>query len=176
MADSRRRSSKHGKSWLSSVSVGLIGFIGGLVFSAVFYPPIERPRLEGASLLSVPPIAPKPLVEDQVTSAAGVVIAKEKNFFELGVAAGTDKVVGGSFLQQCLSDHITGCVRPNCTREECRPWGHWYHTLYQQRLGKYSLPDTEPFQFLEIGYVSPFRYVMLLRWGESVDHVGSRWA
>jgi hypothetical protein len=37
-------------------------------------------------------------------------------------------------------------------QKECRPWGHWYHTLYQQRLGKYSLEETEPFQFLEIGF------------------------
>jgi hypothetical protein len=30
--------------------------------------------------------------------------------------------------------------------------GHWYHTIYQQRIGKYSLDSTEPFQFLEIGF------------------------
>jgi hypothetical protein len=71
--------------------------------------------------------------------------AKEKSFLELGRQASTDKVAALKYLPG-------ECTRANCTREECRPWGHFYQTLYQQRIGMYSLDTVEPFQFLEIGF------------------------
>ena len=74
----------------------------------------------------------------------------EKSFLKLGQQTSTDKVAALTRLPDCLETGI--CTRPNCTREECRPWGHFYHTLYQQRMGKYSLESIEPFQFLEIGF------------------------
>jgi hypothetical protein len=74
----------------------------------------------------------------------------EKSFLLLGQQMSTDKVAALTRLPNCLKTGI--CTRPNCTREECRPWGHFYHTLYQQRMGKYSLESMEPFQFLEIGF------------------------
>jgi hypothetical protein len=76
---------------------------------------------------------------------------QEKSFLEAAKKTGTDKVKGLAYLPNCLKDDAT-CTRPSCERESCRPWGHFYHTLYQQRLGKYTLPSTEPFQLLEIGF------------------------
>jgi hypothetical protein len=90
------------------------------------------------------------------TSSTGIQVSdqkREKSFYEVGVPTNTDKVAGSRNLPACLANDEK-CIRPGCVREECRPWGHWYHTMYQQRLGKYTLPDTEPFQFLEIGFVS----------------------
>jgi hypothetical protein len=81
---------------------------------------------------------------------------KEKSFYHLGLQITTDKVLGPTLLAKCLE---TGdCHYKNSQREECRPWGHWYHTLYQQTIGKYSLSSTHPFQFLEIGFHKGFSY------------------
>ena len=78
---------------------------------------------------------------------------EEKSFLEIGLQTGTDKVEAVKHLERCLKED-NFCVRPSCVRETCRPWGHFYHTMYQSRFGKFTLPDTKPFQFLEIGYVS----------------------
>lgn len=52
-------------------------------------------------------------------------------------------------------------MSPNMlSREECQPFGHFYHTLYQQKLGSYSHQDTEPFQFLEVGFFNGKGYDM----------------
>jgi hypothetical protein len=80
-------------------------------------------------------------------------LPKEKSFLDAARKTGTDKVKGLAYLPDCLKDDST-CTRPSCEREKCRPWGHFYHTMYQSRFGKYTLPDTEPFQLLEIGFVS----------------------
>jgi hypothetical protein len=77
--------------------------------------------------------------------------SQEKSFLESGMKTGTDKVLGLDYLPGCLK-HDATCTRPSCLRENCRPFGHFYQTMYQQRLGKYTLPSTEPFQFLEIGH------------------------
>mmetsp|Transcript_9608 Transcript_9608/g.15997 ORF Transcript_9608/g.15997 Transcript_9608/m.15997 type:complete len:381 (-) Transcript_9608:132-1274(-) len=77
--------------------------------------------------------------------------SKEKSFYDLGLKYGTDKIAGKHRLPGCLQNNST-CTRPGCVRKECRPWGHWYHTLYQQTIGKYSLDTADPFQFLEIGF------------------------
>jgi hypothetical protein len=79
--------------------------------------------------------------------------AQEVSFYEVGLATSTDKVAAPGRLPGCLENDAT-CTRPSCVREECRPWGHYYHTMYQQKFGKMTLPGTEPFQFLEIGFVS----------------------
>ena len=83
--------------------------------------------------------------------SSAAVVSKEKSFYDIGLSYGTDKVQGPTQFGTCLKDEAR-CVRPGCVQKECRPWGHWYHTLYQQRLGKYSLEETEPFQFMEIGF------------------------
>lgn len=70
------------------------------------------------------------------------------DFFEIGKKTGTDKVAANFWMPGCLKDPST-CTRKNCTRLACRPWGHYYNTLYQQRLSKFS---TERIQFLEVGF------------------------
>ena len=80
-------------------------------------------------------------------------LPKEKSFLDAARKTGTDKVKGLAYLPDCLKDDST-CTRPSCEREKCRPWGHFYHTMYQSKFGKYTLPGTEPFQLLEIGFVS----------------------
>lgn len=75
----------------------------------------------------------------------------ERDFLSIGGKLHTDKVAANDLLEQCLE---TGqaCVRPKSKNPRCRPWGHFYNTLYQSRLGAYSTNHTEPFQFLEIGF------------------------
>lgn len=79
-------------------------------------------------------------------------VVTAKNFEEIGIKTGTDKVVGSKYLPACLANG--SCIRKECEREECRPWGHWYHTMYQGQgwISDYALPTAEPFQFLEIGF------------------------
>jgi hypothetical protein len=75
-----------------------------------------------------------------------------RDFMAITKRSGTDKVVQGNYiLDQCLKDP-TSCTRQGCAKEACRPWGNFYNTMYQKRLGRYSTPDTEAFQFLEIGF------------------------
>ena len=81
----------------------------------------------------------------------------ERNFYKIGKGTHTDKVTAPGVLPRCL-ENDKECTRPNCTRPECRPWGHHYDTLYQQRLGPYSRGDVEPFQFLEIGFFNGAGY------------------
>ena len=76
---------------------------------------------------------------------------QEPFFFELARETGTDKVKGLAYLPSCLADDST-CTRPSCQREKCRPWGHFYQTMYQQKLNKFLDPN-ESFQLMEIGYV-----------------------
>ena len=76
----------------------------------------------------------------------------EPSFLELAKETGTDKVKGIAYLPSCLADDST-CTRPSCQREKCRPWGHFYQTMYQQHLTKFLDPN-DSFQLMEIGYVS----------------------
>jgi len=75
----------------------------------------------------------------------------ERDFYKIGQSTQTDKVAAPGRLPGCLADDAS-CTRPSCARPECRPWGHHYDTMYQQRLGPYSRADIKPFQFLEIGF------------------------
>jgi len=81
---------------------------------------------------------------------------KHKDFLEIALSTGTDKVQGHTNLPTCLLKK-EGCINPTSTREECRPWGHFYDTLYDNYLRKYATtPDSSdyygPIQFLEIGH------------------------
>lgn len=75
----------------------------------------------------------------------------ERDFYRIGKQTGTDKVTVPDKLPGCLKNDAS-CTRPSCVRPDCRPWGHHYDTIYQQRLGPYSRDDIEPFQFLEVGF------------------------
>mmetsp|Transcript_5096 Transcript_5096/g.7090 ORF Transcript_5096/g.7090 Transcript_5096/m.7090 type:complete len:396 (+) Transcript_5096:67-1254(+) len=81
----------------------------------------------------------------------------ERNFYEIAKKTGTDKVTAPVRLPDCLKNDAS-CTRPGCVRPECRPWGHHYDTIYQQRMGPYSRDDTDPFQFLEIGFYNGAGY------------------
>ncbi len=75
----------------------------------------------------------------------------ERDFYKIGKTHVTDKVTAPGALPGCIQNDAS-CTRPSCVRPECRPWGHHYDTIYQQRLGPFSRDDVEPFQFLEIGF------------------------
>jgi hypothetical protein len=81
----------------------------------------------------------------------------ERNFYQIGLKTGTDKVTVPDRLPDCLKNDAS-CTRPGCVRPECRPWGHHYDTIYQQRMGAFSRDDTDPFQFLEIGFFNGAGY------------------
>ena len=77
--------------------------------------------------------------------------AAPTSFRELGLKAGTDKVEAWKNLENCLK---TGnpCVYPKAERETCRPWGHFYDTIYERYLAPYATNNSPPVQLLEIGY------------------------
>lgn len=81
----------------------------------------------------------------------------QRDFLAIAMTTGTDKVLANQLLEKCLTDEKM-CVRPGCAREACRPWGHFYNTMYQRWLGPYSTDTTEPFQFLEIGFYNGMGY------------------
>ena len=77
----------------------------------------------------------------------------QQDFREVALKTGTDKVAGYSGLEECLKDP-NKCVAnmKDVMREECRPWGHFYDTIYNRWLKPYSALDSERIQFLEIGH------------------------
>lgn len=85
------------------------------------------------------------------SSSSSVSFWEEPSFFELAKVTGTDKVKGNAYLQDCLENDSL-CTRPSCERKKCRPWGHFYETIYQQKFSKFLKKD-DSFQLLEIGYV-----------------------
>ncbi len=85
-------------------------------------------------------------------------IGSKLSFLDLGLKTGTDKVQGQKNFPLCLKDGKM-CNQAKHVREECQPFGHFYHTLYQQKLGSYySSKDAEPFQFLEVGFFKGHGY------------------
>ena len=77
-------------------------------------------------------------------------IAKLPSFLEIAKATGTDKVEAHQNLAPCLN-RGSPCVYPDDKREVCRPWGHFYDTIYQRWLAPY-LENKKPVQFLEVGF------------------------
>ncbi len=89
--------------------------------------------------------------EENFASSSSPPTSTEKDFKEIARKTGTDKVAGYTSLPGCLKDRET-CTRKECEREVCRPWGHFYDTLYNRWLKKYSSDEAEEIQFLEIGF------------------------
>eukprot|EP00978_Attheya_sp_CCMP212_P007644 scaffold17733_cov27-Attheya_sp.AAC.1 len=75
----------------------------------------------------------------------------QRDFLAIGKKRGTDKVAGHGYLPRCI-ENPESCLRKGMQKKKCGPWGHFYDTIYQSRLGPYSTDDVEPFQFLEIGF------------------------
>lgn len=94
------------------------------------------------------PAVPSPPEERQVVQSG-----KQQDFSPIAHIAqkfGTDKVAGAINLDRCMGD--PNVCQQNSANRMCRPWGHFYHTMYNRWLGPMSTQETEPFQFLEIGY------------------------
>jgi len=72
-----------------------------------------------------------------------------KDFLMVAYKYETDKVLGAA----CTAN-LTGCKDGEMAAEnpKCKGYGHYYHTIYNKWLEKYSSDDAEPFQFLEIGF------------------------
>lgn len=77
---------------------------------------------------------------------------QQRDFYSIAKEKGTDKVAALRLLEHCSKGEGKDCTRPGCKNPKCRPWGHYYHTMYQQHLGHLSTDDSAPFQFLEIGF------------------------
>jgi len=76
--------------------------------------------------------------------------SKQRDFLQIALKTGTDKVAAYDNMKyECANNR---CVCPECEREKCRPWGHFYDTIYNRWLAKYSSDDAERIQFLEIGF------------------------
>ena len=73
-----------------------------------------------------------------------------QTFLEIAKKTGTDKVEGYKNLPGCLADPKK-CTFPDDEREACRPWGHFYDTIYDRWLGPYA-NENKSMQFLEIGF------------------------
>lgn len=85
------------------------------------------------------------------TTTSVTVASQQQDFREVARKTGTDKVEGNSLLSACLDDNEK-CFYPQAVRPKCRTWGHFYDTMYNRWIGKYSTPDADPIQLLEIGY------------------------
>lgn len=76
---------------------------------------------------------------------------QQQDFLAIAGMTGTDKVQGVYNLPGCLNNNPEKCIY-NMENPTCRVFGHFYHTVYNRWLGKYSTEDADPIQFLEIGY------------------------
>jgi len=93
-------------------------------------------------------------IPDDTTTAVSTGLTstyEQQDFKVVAGKTGTDKVAAYKYLPDCLKDNKQ-CTRGGAEREACRPWGHFYDTIYNRWLGKYSTKTADPIQFLEIGY------------------------
>ena len=108
---------------------------------------IQRQKNENKSnsIENVVPTSPVECDEEKVLPSQG------RDFLEIARKTGTDKVAGHGTLQGCLQNPEK-CLYASSEREVCRPWGHFYDTIYNRWLKDYSRDDSDPIQFLEIGF------------------------
>ena len=71
------------------------------------------------------------------------------DFLAIAETTGTDKVKAYKLMGECI-EKGEPCVCKHCERDECKPWGHFYDTLYNRWLQPFS--SKENVQFLEIGF------------------------
>jgi hypothetical protein len=97
--------------------------------------------------------------KDKITSDASVpssgvstTVAIDRDFLEIAKTTGTDKVLGHINLPGCVKDREHNCISKEAEREACRPYGHFYDTIYNHWLKKWSTDNAEPIQFLEVGF------------------------
>lgn len=96
------------------------------------------------------PAVRSPVECDEETSLSS---PQGRDFLEIAKKTNTDKVAGHDQLPRCLKNNDS-CPKmlKNSEREVCRPWGHFYDTIYNRWLKDYSKDDSDPIQFLEIGF------------------------
>ena len=85
-----------------------------------------------------------------VSESAAISPVEAPKFREVAQKTGTDKVQGHIRLPPCIEDPKM-CIHPDYDNQKCRPFGHFYDTIYDRWLGPYATGNI-PMQFLEIGY------------------------
>lgn len=123
-------------STLKLVVLSLI--VGGVIFSRFQQPPPSPPERDDAVLLlEQHPKQPAP--------------TRQLDFYEIGQSTWTDKTQGPNELIKCLADP-TKCRKPTAVTPQCRTGAaHYYHTLYNARLGPFHNKENS-FQLVEIGF------------------------
>ena len=96
----------------------------------------------------VAPTQPNP--SPSLTSSETAVAIPRHDFKEIGTKTGTDKVAGHQTLPKCLNNLET-CAHPEHENDLCKPWGHFYDSMYERWLAPYT-SGNNPMQLLEIGY------------------------
>ena len=127
----------------------LIGFCGGfgLVLGLVFLEDAYYIH-DSAAVRSIPMDS-----SSEHSARRNLLSSSPRDFLAIATATGTDKVWGSMrFMNGCHED-ASQCPKPQMVNPKCRMMqGHFYDTMYNKWLAKYSTDDTEPFQFLEIGF------------------------
>ena len=54
-----------------------------------------------------------------------------ESFRAIGKRTGTDKIQGYDNFESCVQKGKV-CIYPDAEREMCRPWGHFYDTIYER--------------------------------------------
>ena len=127
----------------------------GIFVTALLYVTfLQYPRSHEKCPDAIKPVtsSKEPDVKENATATIKPVTSStERDFKKIATATNTDKVAGYIHLPNCLNNRKQ-CTRPDNEREVCRTWGHFYDTIYNRWLKKYSTDDAEKIQFLEIGY------------------------
>jgi hypothetical protein len=126
----------------------LLTFVAGAAWMYVWNGGAQICPPEGQALDLLLDSDPEEEVFDRELKASD----QELDFYSLGLKTSTDKVAAISHEGCYKNSEKDTCTRPGCKNLKCRPWGHYYQTMYQSRLGKYSKSSAKPFQFLEIGF------------------------
>jgi hypothetical protein len=140
----------------------LVSFAGGLAFMALYVNLSGNSSSVGSLLQEEAQMASKvtaaPTSSVRNTGTVSSTRALDRDLLTIGASTHTDKVAGAGALPGCLNDRKS-CAKPDMVNPRCRTGQlHFYHTMYNKWLGPYSRDDTEPFQFLEIGFYNGFGF------------------
>jgi len=133
--------------------------MAGLIFHLRTPSPTSSANNEGSLLTKADPSKQ----QEEVATTAQIPSHQEeeaqrretevRSFLDIAKRTGTDKVLGHQHFKPCLEENRI-CVKDadKTERNACKPWGHFYDTLYQRWLEPYSGDSVDTFQFLEIGF------------------------
>jgi len=116
----------------------------------------QQPDCPPRSLVTqyvTPDQAQIPTVQNPTPHLPYVSTGTSRDFLEIGKRLGTtDKIRGVVRYHECMADPQK-CPHPTAKKPLCMfGANHFYHTIYNRWLAKYTTDDAAPFQFLEIGY------------------------